>query len=292
MVVAVVTVVGISLLMGSLAHASPLLLQEAKAPIADMESTQPAYSADGILQKSLELAEKTSNEAFKAAIRWKHAQELLGKKYHRSVVKSGEKMSDVDGLIHNWVQSGLKKPYKRYAKALSATIAEESTKYGMDPVFLLAVIENESSFDTTVVGSHGEIGLMQITPETAKWVSEKFGVPYKGKNSLKNPMVNVRLGACYLAYLREKFDNQGHLYLAAYNMGSRNVYRALAKQVTPKIYSDRVMNRYLKFYAKLKAELQRIASDLGRKSLSFNSDGSRSSPELGSVHEYNVSFSN
>lgn len=291
MVVSVVTVLGISILQGSLASASPIASQANQAHGNLQDATQPAYSADGILQKSLELAEKTTTEAFKASIRWKHAKELLGKHYHRSVVKSGEKLSDVDGLVHSWVQTSLRKPYKRFAQALSNTITEESTKYGMDPVFLLAVIENESSFDTTVVGSHGEIGLMQITPDTAQWVSDKFGIPYKGKHTLKNPMVNVRLGACYLAYLREKFENQSNLYLAAYNMGSRNVYRALAKQVSPRVYSDRVMNRYLNFYTKLKAELVRVATHISEKKVSFQSAGT-SSPELGSIHEYNISFSN
>ena len=222
----------------------------------------PSYSADGVLQKSLELAERTANEAFRASIRWSHAKEIMGKRYHRSVVKSGEKLSDMDELIYGWVHSSLRKPYKRFAKSLTTTLTEVSAQYGMDPVFLLAVIENESSFDTTVVGSHGEIGLMQITPDTAQWVSDKFGIPYKGKHQLKNPMVNVKLGAAYLAYLREKFENQSHLYLAAYNMGAGNVYRALARQKTPKIYPDRVMVRYLKFYNKLRAEVQRVAKKI------------------------------
>ncbi|MBI2712405.1 MAG: lytic transglycosylase domain-containing protein [Bdellovibrio sp.] len=282
MVVVTVNLVSLGLVSTSLA--SPVLSDSEERIRAASEATHPAYTQDGILQKSLELAEKTSNEAFKASIRWNHAKEIMGKKYHRSVVKSGEKLADIDALVLDWVKHGLRKPYKRYAKALTHTITDVSTQYGMDPLFLLAVIENESSFDTTVVGSHGEIGLMQITPDTAQWVSDRFNIPYKGKQSLKNPMVNVKLGAAYLAYLREKFENQSHLYLAAYNMGSGNVYRALAKRITPKIYPDRVMTRYLKYYTKLKAEIQRVA-----KEMTEAAERNQKASLMGGRHDYNVS---
>jgi hypothetical protein len=59
-----------------------------------------------------------------------------------------------------------------------------------------------------------------------------------------------------MAYLREEFDFQGQLYLAAYNMGSGNVRKALNRNVKPKEYSTRVMHRYLRFYA----ELQKVVS--------------------------------
>jgi soluble lytic murein transglycosylase len=117
----------------------------------------------------------------------------------------------------------------------------------------MAVIENESSFNPTIVGSHGEIGLMQITPVTASWISEKYGVTYKGKASLYDPSINIKIGAAYLSFLREKFNFHSKLYLAAYNMGVSNVHRALGRKVTPQEYSNRVMKRYISFYSKMKA---------------------------------------
>jgi soluble lytic murein transglycosylase-like protein len=61
--------------------------------------------------------------------------------------------------------------------------------------------------------------------------------------------MNIRLGAAYLAQLRGEFNSHGRLYLAAYNMGSTNVQRALAKQIFPKEYPGRVMVRYMRFYS-------------------------------------------
>jgi soluble lytic murein transglycosylase len=82
-----------------------------------------------------------------------------------------------------------------------------------------------------------------------------YNLPWKGKKSLKDPSNNIRIGSAYIAYLREEFDFEGQLYLAAYNMGSGNVRKALGKKIRPKDYSTRVMHRYLRFYAELQKDL-------------------------------------
>ena len=64
-------------------------------------------------------------------------------------------------------------------------------------------------------------------------------------------MVNVKFGAAYLDYLRDRFSSQSRLYLSAYNMGVTNVRRALNKDLWPKDYSAKVMACYVKFYTDL-----------------------------------------
>jgi soluble lytic murein transglycosylase len=116
----------------------------------------------------------------------------------------------------------------------------------------MTVIENESSFNPKIRGTSGEIGLMQVLPRTAEWIARRVGIKWKGEKTLEDPVTNIRIGSAHLAQLREEFKSQGQLYLAAYNMGSGNVQRALAKQVWPKDYPVRVMSRYLKFYSDFK----------------------------------------
>ena len=217
-----------------------------------------------LANSTLNLAERTAQEAAKATTRWHHAKELLGKYYPKSVVKMGEKMPNMDDLIYEWVQEGLHKNSKRYTKKVSDTVREESEKYGFDPVFLLAVIQNESGFNPLVRGSHGEIGLMQLLPDTAKWVSTKFNIPCENTVAcLEDPVTNIKLGSAYLSYLRERFSNRSQLYLAAYNMGTGNVNRALSRQMMPHLYPSRVMTRYLTYYSKLNDEL--VRSGVSRK---------------------------
>ena len=69
-----------------------------------------------------------------------------------------------------------------------------------------------------------------------------------GDSTLKDPVQNIRLGSAYLAWLRAKFERSSQLYLAAYNMGPKNVKTALKKNVRPKDYPIHVMKRYLAFY--------------------------------------------
>jgi soluble lytic murein transglycosylase len=95
---------------------------------------------------------------------------------------------------------------------------------------------------------------MQLLPSTGRWMAQKSGIRWTGKRTLEDPVANIRIGAAYLAYLRERFDSHGRLYLAAYNMGTTNVNRALARDVWPREYPSRVMQRYVRFYRELVAE--------------------------------------
>lgn len=91
-------------------------------------------------------------------------------------------------------------------------------KYGLSPDFVSAVIWAESRFDARAVSHKGAVGLMQILPSTAEWLSDAEIEP----EALKNINLNIDLGCKYLRYLTDKFvDND--LVLAAYNAGEGNV---------------------------------------------------------------------
>lgn len=181
-----------------------------------------------------------------------HAKELLGKYYSHSAVRMARLWTDHSKALNRYVKElvtrSLRAQYKDQAVKLSRVIIEESARHGFDPIFLVAFIQNESSFNPNARGSVGELGLMQITPDTASWISQKSGIPYRGPATLKDPIQNIRLGCAYLSYLRKHFEFHGRLYLAAYNMGPKNVDRALEKQIWPEDYASRVMERYVGFY--------------------------------------------
>ncbi len=181
-----------------------------------------------------------------------HAKELLGSHYKHSAVRSIEKVENLESHVRAWVAQALKGKWRSRASKISRTVLEESRKHGLDPVFLLAVIQSESSFRPEVIGGAGEIGLMQIRVGTGRWIAERNKIAWKGRKTLKDPIQNIRIGAAYLAYLRETFDQHGRLYIAAYNMGPGNVESALENDVWPKDYPARVMRRYVAYYRQLK----------------------------------------
>ncbi|MGE4233943.1 MAG: lytic transglycosylase domain-containing protein [Bacteriovoracia bacterium] len=179
------------------------------------------------------------------------AKELLGVKGLRKVAKIQDDM-EVSDFVHSITEKSLPKKWKAMASRIADTIIEESAKYRLDPLFLMAVIRTESSFSPEVRGSSGEIGLMQLLPKTAKWIISKTNLELKG--NLKDPVENIKIGAAYFSYLRDKFSANAAHYIAAYNMGTTNVYRALASNKKPKVYPMRVMKHYFDLYSTAKKE--------------------------------------
>jgi soluble lytic murein transglycosylase len=180
-----------------------------------------------------------------------HAKELLGKYYEGSFAQKVERNPALSLAIYNEVYRQLPDKYKNRAVEVAKTIMKESAVSNIDPVFVLAVIKTESSFNPLARGRFGEIGLMQIKPDTAKWIAHKYGIPWRGKKTLENPVSNVRIGVAYFNWLREKFDGSANRYISAYNMGARKVTILYSQAQKPKEYSLRVMKNYKETYARL-----------------------------------------
>ena len=119
-------------------------------------------------------------------------------------------------------------------------VIQSSVEHSVDADLLLAIIHVESTFRTHAVSSSGARGLMQLKPSTAEWVMRKWGVPYLGPNSLHDPRVNIPLGARYLAYLLDRFENPDHAIIA-YNIGPNALARKLSRGETiPRKYLKKV----------------------------------------------------
>lgn len=128
------------------------------------------------------------------------------------------------------------------AKVCAAIMAAHKN-HGIPAAVIAAVVENESSYRVRARGSHGEIGLMQLKPETAKWVALKNKLKWRGTKSLYDPKVNVDLGTRYLKSLLKRFNGDGQKALIAYNMGTKGMLRAGDK--APTTYSSRVFSRWM-----------------------------------------------
>lgn len=110
-------------------------------------------------------------------------------------------------------------------------IKKGASDNGLDPYLVAAVIYEESKFDPAIHSKAGAIGLMQIMPETGRWISAKKGRAFVEADLLK-PELNIDLGCWYLRYLTERYDDE-ELALAAYNGGVANVDKWLSKGDSP-----------------------------------------------------------
>lgn len=203
------------------------------------------------LQVKAEAAKPKPSQLQREA-RLSHAKELLGGTYKRSVVRQGEDVRKINGFVYRWTRDSLPAKFHKKYQKVAQTVIDESLKHGFDPVFLLAIIQSESSFNPLARGSLDEIGLMQLRPDTARWIAEREGIKWHGKRTLRDPISNIKIGAAFLAYLRERFDSHAQLYLAAYNMGQGNVRTKVKSHIWPKEYPVRVMQAYVDYYRELK----------------------------------------
>jgi soluble lytic murein transglycosylase len=95
--------------------------------------------------------------------------------------------------------------------------------YGFHPLFLYALIRQESLFEGFVNSSAGARGLMQIIPTTGEEIAANLGWPQNyTSEDLYRPLVSLRFGVDYLDRQRKLFDGNLYAALAAYNAGPGN----------------------------------------------------------------------
>jgi soluble lytic murein transglycosylase-like protein len=134
---------------------------------------------------------------------------------------------------------GLSHPSTR---AVAETIWQESRKYSLDPMLVLAVIKVESEFQSGAVSAYGARGLMQLLPYVAHSLAEDSDLDgWEGEKSLHDPITNIKLGAYYLGRLKERFGDL-KIALIAYNRGPAWVQRMIeSKTALPLDYARKVL---------------------------------------------------
>ncbi len=194
-----------------------------------------------------------------AAIRISHTKELLGRKYKTVAQSKSQSFSTLPTFIQAQVLKRLPAKWNHKAAAVTKALLVEAKRNRFDPLFLMAIIHTESSFNPDARGRHGEIGFMQIKPDTAAWIAKKYNLPYSGSQSLENPVENIRLGAAYFAHLRDQFKNKSIKYISAYNVGPAKLNNLWKQNIRPVEYLNKVIGQYSNFYSALPASPTAVA---------------------------------
>ncbi|MEO8299213.1 MAG: transglycosylase SLT domain-containing protein [Burkholderiales bacterium] len=145
-------------------------------------------------------------------------------------------------------------------KALADLVKRIAPEFKLQPELVLAVMQQESGFNTVALSPRNAKGLMQLIPETAA----RFNVrnPY-------DPEQNIRGGMAYLRWLLAYFEGDVKLVLAAYNAGEGAVERY--RGVPP--------------YLETRAYVLRILATLGNWTQPFDASVTAPSAELRRIRE-------
>jgi hypothetical protein len=125
---------------------------------------------------------------------------------------------------------------------LDSLIVQSAARNGIDPHLILAVMKQESSFNTQAISYKGARGLMQLMPATAA----RFGV-----RDIFDPAQNIEGGSRYLRFLLDTFNGNVELALAGYNAGENAVMR-YGNQIPPYRETQDYVRKISAHYARLK----------------------------------------
>jgi soluble lytic murein transglycosylase-like protein len=136
---------------------------------------------------------------------------------------------------------------------LAEVIFEESSKRRVDPLLVLALIRVESGFRFDAVSPMGARGIMQIMPDTGRFLAEILAGEYGfhpaafTPEALDDPVLNLRLGIYYLHDLKRQFAELTHA-LTAYNFGPTHTQSRLENNLElSERYAALVLSAYQRY---------------------------------------------
>jgi soluble lytic murein transglycosylase len=138
-------------------------------------------------------------------------------RYHRSIAYADRLPKADSGVV------GL-----RYPAGFHDIICTEAAKYNVDPLWLHAIIWQESKYNPHARSGASARGLMQFIPETANAEGAAIGLKEFSLDRLYDPTINIPMGAHYFASLVKEM-NDPLIALAAYNGGIDNARRWKSK---------------------------------------------------------------
>ena len=108
-----------------------------------------------------------------------------------------------------------------FPRCFRTEVEKYAAEFGLDESLVYAVIKTESKFDPEAVSCAGAAGLMQLMPDTFRWLQSLSGELYEAE-MIFTPDVNIRCGCMLLRLLLDEYGSLT-VALSAYNAGMGNV---------------------------------------------------------------------
>ncbi len=108
-------------------------------------------------------------------------------------------------------------------------VAKAAAKHRIDPAWIFGVMRRESAYIRDIKSGAGAVGLMQLMPNTAKYVAKLQG-DKNWRGDLTNASTNINFGAFYLRHVMDKFEDHQVLATASYNAGPHRIDKWLGNR--------------------------------------------------------------
>jgi soluble lytic murein transglycosylase len=137
---------------------------------------------------------------------------------------------ELEGLILASIPVNMRKRLRPYL----TDALEISEDHQVDPFWTLSIMYTESHFDPKVNSIVDARGLMQIMPDTGKFLAEIMGKSYVLNTPAdlnRNSRMNIDMGVYYLNRLLKRYRYNYTIATVAYNMGPGNIKNMMRKGV-------------------------------------------------------------
>ena len=122
-------------------------------------------------------------------------------------------------------------------------VTREASERNIDPLFLAALIRQESAFTPAIHSPAGAIGLMQVMPATGRDLARSQGIRGFTAASLETAEINLHLGTRFWLDMERRYsDGKLPLVLSAYNAGPTRArrWRQLPEFADPLRFTERI----------------------------------------------------
>ena len=107
------------------------------------------------------------------------------------------------GYIYQLIGHG--SDIKKHPRQYDEFVEKYASEYGVPEQVIYATILNESGFRSNYVSDDGRIGLMQLSPETLRWLTSMTKESLE-PGILYDPETNIKYGTYMMSYLYTKYN--------------------------------------------------------------------------------------
>ena len=125
-------------------------------------------------------------------------------------------------------------PFDFYAYPVNGIPSFKQIGPEVERSIVYAIARQESAFNPSVVSPAQAYGLMQVTPDAARYVCKRHGATYDLARLKNDPVYNATLGAAELGGLLEDYRGSYIMTFAAYNAGRGSVKKWIERYGDPR----------------------------------------------------------
>lgn len=154
--------------------------------------------------------------------------------------KEPEARDEYEGFVFYQIPDEYKREGAKLQAQYQKYLWKLCKKRKIDYYILLALIEQESGYNSSAIGDSGEsVGYLQIQERWHSEVMEDLGV-----DSLYNPKGNLNVGTKLLQNIYKEYGDRGdHCVFMVYNMGSPRAKELWERGIHSTEYSRQVLKR-------------------------------------------------